>query len=258
MSINKSEQKQYFQNEPSRVGKLFLRTLRIIKPGISNDAIRTAAYFRSLDNIVDGVMEPSQSKEIISQEKESVHGIGQAKKNTTERSEVIYDMATKYGLVIAEYSQRLLTNFETDSNLRATHEPLTEEELLQHRVNGSLPVLQFLSTTVYNKELQFGNKMSNYLFTWMTYDHIKDMREDLAVNLNHISREDCHLFGFVGEPSQFPQNQVGHYIDYKREKVLQTIHEDAKGMKDTNLPAHIALAARAYLSSRVAELKKIK
>ncbi len=78
--MNRVTTRAYFKQEPSKGGKLFLRVLSITKPAITKEAIATANYFRTLDDIVDTTIETQKAIHILQEEEKSIQAI---RKNNT-------------------------------------------------------------------------------------------------------------------------------------------------------------------------------
>lgn len=245
---------RFYQVEKVKTGRLFLKYLKLKNPDREKDGIIAYSYIRWLDDLVDSGIDPCAAADILDQEERVMKGIVRGRKFETESYPYLFKMHQTYGDRVLELFHKSIVGIRADNEIIMTGELLDKQSLAERSLYHLLPCFQILSLITFGRELEFTEDFKDLIQTWINYDSLIDLREDLSAGLVLFSQEELNQYGVdiqQGAPLPFAFRNM--YDSLKR-KALRDLIAFSSSVERTNLPFLEKFALHGYFLSRTIKL----
>ena len=256
MRLNQLVEK-FYQTEKVKSGRLFLRYLGLRNPEREKDAIIAYSYIRWLDDLVDCGINPDAAYCTLEQEEKLMKGLARGDKSDMESYPSLIHLHQKYGDIILGLFQKMIEVLSVDNEIIRTGNPLDEKSFAQ-RINHTLVPYEILSLIAFGRELEYTKEFTMLMQSWIYYDALRDLKEDLSAGLILFSKEELNHYGVnfkIGMP--VPPSFRKMYDEVKRRTIRDLILYSSS-VQGTNMPVLEKIALHGYFLLRPIKLAASK
>lgn len=254
-------------DEEVLAGRMIMRLSGLLfGPKAQMQGLSLYAYIRCIEDYVDFGKTPSFANDLLHAE------IGACKQmlttgkfpqgSTIEERQLLINALESMESWKKEYVLtsiiEILTGIELDNRSIQAGAPLATEEMQQRHLYESMSGFQIMSAVFWEKMLlDEKNPAVEHLFrTWIIYDALCDLDEDLSAGLVLFPKEDLDKFGISLQLGERVDPKFADLFKFFKPIIARELAKSAKAIHETNIPKLYSHFLWTYFMSRIIKLSK--
>ena len=247
---------KFYQEERIRTSRRLGRFLAIKDKSREVNYVLAHSYGRWLDNVVDEATDQVLAERILDEQatKFKVLLEGGHLEATTVQDEMLEYLKTHSDSELFQVFLDMINGIKIDSQVARTGQVMDRAFLETRNLSQYMPFFQLVSITAFGRRLEYGKEFEQLVKTWIDYDALRDLKEDLRMGLVLIASEELVEYGINLQPGKPVPSNFNLLVDRKKGQTMRNLVLQASAVETTNIPFLERQALRLYFMSRSIKL----